>query len=60
MIDFRKENNLIFRKKTAKSDSKPPGKDDVDTPPSVLAKVSVTSDADEDKEKKKDRELLVK
>jgi hypothetical protein len=51
---------LIFRKKTAKSDSKPPVKDEVDTPPSVLAKVSVTSDADEDKEKKKDRELLVK
>jgi hypothetical protein len=59
MIDFRKENNLIFRKKTAKSDSKPAVKDDVDTP-SVLAKVSVTSDVDEDKEKKKDRELLVK
>jgi len=50
---------LIFRKKTAKSDSKPPVKDEVDTP-SILAKVKINSDDDEDKEKKKDLELLVK
>ena len=59
LIHFRNQHDLIFRRKTAKSDSKPPTKEEVDTP-TVLAKVSVTSDVDEEKEKKKDRELLVK
>ncbi|CAF3333375.1 unnamed protein product, partial [Rotaria sp. Silwood2] len=51
------------KKKTTKSDSKSAKetmvKEDVDSS-NILAKASVTSDGDDEKEKKKDRELLVK
>lgn len=50
---------LISRKKLSKSDGKGSSKDEPDAS-AVLAKVSVTSDVDDEKEKKKDRELLVK
>jgi len=50
---------LIFRKKTAKGELKAVIKEEVDGP-NPLAKASITSDIDDEKEKKKDRELLVK
>ncbi len=50
---------MIFRRKTAKGEVKPAVKEENDGP-NPLAKVSVASDVDDEKEKKKDRELLVK
>jgi hypothetical protein len=54
---------FIFRKKTPKTELKSAKdttiKEDGEVPAN-LAKASVTSDVDDEKEKKKDRELLVK
>ena len=55
--------NRIFRKKGAKAElksAKEAAIKEEGESPNNLTKVSVTSDVDEEKEKKKDRELLIK
>jgi hypothetical protein len=58
-FNFRKEKKILFRKRTPKGEPKSATKEENDGA-IVLAKLSVTSDVDDEKEKKKDRELLVK
>jgi hypothetical protein len=57
---FFEKKIFIFRKKTSKGEVRSAAiREEIDAP-NALAKVSVTSDADDEKEKKKDRELLIK
>jgi hypothetical protein len=54
---------LFFRRKTAKGDLKSAKETVIKEEgegQNILAKASITSDVDDEKEKKKDRELLVK
>ena len=64
VIEFLLQNsNYIFRKKISKTESKPVKetaiKEEGDSP-NNLTKLSLTSDGEDEKEKKKDRELQVK